>query len=88
MNINNLISLSLIVILLLVIFVGALVVIKKRWISKNPTLYGAQFTGQNIYLQYQNLQKKKSVEYVLAQKEENKQDHAGDDWDRFSKSRM
>ena len=83
MNINDLISLSLVVLLLLVIFVGALVVIKKRWLNKKRTIYGAQFTGQNIYLQYQNLEKKKSIEHVLDQKEEKKQDHDGDDLNRF-----
>lgn len=83
MNIENLASLSLVALILLVIFVGALVVIKKRWINKKPTMYGAQFTGQNIYLQYQNLQKKKSIEHVLDQKEEKKQDHDGDDLSRF-----
>ena len=83
MNIHDLISLSSVALLLLGIFVGALVVIKKRWLNKERTIYGAQFIGQNIYLQYQNLQKKKSIEHVLNQKEEKKQDHDGDDLSRF-----
>ena len=83
MNIEDLASLSLVALILLVIFVGTLVVIKKRWLNKKRTIYGAQFTGQNIYLQYQNLQKKKSIEHVLNQKEEKKQDLGGDDLSRF-----
>ena len=83
MNVNDLISLSLIALILLVIFLSALVVIKKRWLNKKRTIYGAQFTGQNVYLQYQNLDKKKSIEHVLDQKKEKKQDLGGDDLNRF-----
>jgi hypothetical protein len=82
-NINDLISLSSVALLLLGIFVGALVVIIKRWLNKKRTIYGAQFTGQNVYLQYQNLEKKKSMEHFLSQKEEKKQDLGGDDLSRF-----
>ncbi|HEX7402193.1 MAG TPA: hypothetical protein VF369_08440 [candidate division Zixibacteria bacterium] len=49
-------------------------------------MYGAQFAAQNILLQYQNRQKKKSIEHVLQQKEERKQDDEGDDLGRFFKS--
>jgi hypothetical protein len=76
-------SLLLVAFLFLIIFVGAFMVVKKRWISKKPTIYGAQFTGQNVYMQFQNLQKKKSIEHVLHQKEEKKQDDEGDDIKRF-----
>jgi hypothetical protein len=46
-------------------------------------MYGAQFTAQSVYLQYQNQQKNKSIEHVLQQKEEKKQDYEGDDLKRF-----
>lgn len=72
MNIEDVTSLSLVALILLAIFAGAFMVIKKRWLNKKRTIYGAQFTGQNIYPQYQNLQKKKSIEHVLDQKEEKK----------------
>lgn len=72
--------------LFLIIFVGVFMVVKKRWINKKSTIYGAQFTGQNVYMQFQNLQKKKSIEHVLHQKEEKKQDDAGDDIKRFFQS--
>jgi hypothetical protein len=49
-------------------------------------MYGAQFTARNILLQYQNQQKKKSIEHVLKQREERKQDDEGDDLKRFLKS--
>ena len=76
-------SLLLVAFLFLIIFVGAFMVVKKRWINKKPTIYSAQFTGQNIYMQYQNLQKKKAMEQVIYQKEEKKQDDEGDDMSRF-----
>jgi hypothetical protein len=79
-------SLLLVAFLFLIIFVGAFIVVKKRWINKKPTIYGAQFTGQNVYMQFQNLQKKKSIEHVLHQKEEKKQDDEGDDIKRFFQS--
>jgi len=49
------ISLLLVAIIFLVIFVGAFIVIKKRWINKKATMYRAQFTSQNVYMQYHNL---------------------------------
>jgi len=67
-------SLLLAAFLFMIIFVGAFMVVKKRWVNKKPTIHGAQFTGQNVYMQFQNLQKKKSIEHVLHQKEEKKQD--------------
>lgn len=83
---EDIISLLLITFLFLIVFVGMFAIIKKRWINKKPTIYSAQFTGQNIYMQYQNLQKKKSIEHVLQQKEEKKQDDEGDDIKRFFQS--
>ncbi len=84
MSVNDLVSLFLAAFIFLIILAGAFIVIKKRWINKKPSMYGAQFAAQNIYLQYQNLQKKRSVEHVLNQKEERKQDDEGDDIKRFS----
>jgi len=46
-------------------------------------MYRAQFTSQNVYMQYQNLHKKKSIEYMLNQKEEKIQDDDGNDLSRF-----
>ncbi|MGB8656963.1 MAG: hypothetical protein WCE90_04155 [Candidatus Zixiibacteriota bacterium] len=62
---------------------GAFVVVRNRWISKKPTRYAAQFTAQSIFMQYQNLQKKKSVEHVLQRKEEEKEHAEGDDLSHF-----
>jgi uncharacterized protein YneF (UPF0154 family) len=75
-------SLILPLLILIIILLGAFIVIKKRWIDKKPTLC-AQFTARNILLQYQNQQKKKSIEHVLKQTEEKKQDEKGDDIERF-----
>ena len=80
---EDIISLLLVTFLFLIVFVGMFAIIKKRWINKKPTIYSAQFTGQNIYMQYQNLQKKKAMEQVIYQKEEKKQDDEGDDMRRF-----
>ena len=83
---EDIVNLLLVALLFLIIFVGAFIVVKKRWINKKPTIYSAQFTGQNIYIQFQNLQKKKSIEHVLQQKEEKKHDDEGDDIKRFFQS--
>jgi len=81
---QNIISLLLVAFIFIIIFVGAFIVVKKRWINKKPTIYSAQFTGQNIYMQFQNRQKKNAIEQVQYQKEEKKQDSDGDDMSRFS----
>jgi hypothetical protein len=86
MSEEDIVSLLLVAFIFLIIFVGAFIVVKKRWINKKPTIYSAQFTGQNVYMQFQNLQKKKSIEHVLHQKEEKKQDDEGDDIERFFQS--
>jgi len=83
---QNIISLLLVAFIFLIIFVGAFIVIKKRWINKKPTIYSAQFTAQNIYMQFQNRQKKDAIEHVQYQKEEKKQDDDGDDINRFSQN--
>ncbi|KPL03539.1 MAG: hypothetical protein AMJ73_06525 [candidate division Zixibacteria bacterium SM1_73] len=81
---EDIISLLLVVFILLMIFIGIFVVIKRRWINAKRTMYGAQFTAQNIYMQFQNRQKKNAIEQVQYQKEEKKQDSDGDDMSRFS----
>lgn len=83
---EDILSLLLVAFIFLIIFVGAFIVVKKRWINKKRTMYRAQFTGQNIYMQYQNLQKKKAMEQVIYQKEEKKQDDEGDDIKGFFQS--
>jgi hypothetical protein len=84
---QDIISLLLVIFIFLIIFVGAFIVVKRRWINRKPTIYSAQFTGQNVYMQFQNLQKKKSIEHVLFQKEDDKEeDDEGDDVSRFLKS--
>jgi uncharacterized protein YneF (UPF0154 family) len=85
---EDIISLLLVVFILLIIFVGMFIVVKKRWINKKPTMYSAQFTAQNIYMQFQNRQKKNAIEQVQYQKEEKKQDKDGDDMSRFSEYGM
>jgi hypothetical protein len=86
MSSSDLVSLLLVAFIFFLILAGAFIVIKKRWINGKSTLYGPQFTAQNILLQYQNRQKKKSIEHVLQQREERKQDVEGDDLGRFFKS--
>ena len=76
----------LVVFIFLIIFVGMFIVVKGRWINKKPTIYSAQFTAQNIYMQFQNRQKKNAMEHVQYQKEEKKQDSDGYDMSRFSQS--
>jgi hypothetical protein len=83
---QDLVSLLVVAFIFFIILAEAFIVIQKRWINRKSIMYGAQFTAQNILLQYQNRQKKKSVEHVLLQREERKQDVEGDDIGRFFKS--
>lgn len=83
---QDLVSLLVVAFIFFIILAGAFIVIQKRWINRNPTINGAQFTAQSVYLQYQNQQKNKSIEHVLQQKEEKKQDYEGDDLKRFLRS--
>jgi hypothetical protein len=80
---EDIVNLSFVAFLFLIIFIGAFIMIKKRWINTKCKMYTAQFTAQNVYLQYQNLQKKKSIEHVIDQNDEKKQDDDGDDIKRF-----
>jgi predicted Holliday junction resolvase-like endonuclease len=84
---EDIISLLLVVFILLIIFVGMFIVVKKRWINAKRKMYGAQFTAQDIYMQFQNRQKKNAIEQVQYQKEEKKQDNDGDDMSRFPQSK-
>jgi len=59
MSDQDLISLLVVAFIFIIILAGAFIVIQKRWISRKSTMYGAQFTAQSLYLQYQNQQKKK-----------------------------
>jgi hypothetical protein len=87
MSNQDIIGLLLVIFIFLIIFVGAFIVVKRRWINIKRTMYGAQFTSQNVYMQFQNLQRKKSIEHVLFQKEDDKEeDGEGDDVSRFLKS--
>jgi predicted Holliday junction resolvase-like endonuclease len=83
---EDIISLLLVIFILLIAFVGMFIVVKKRWINVKRTMYGSQFTGQNIYMQFQNRQKKNAIEHVQYQKEEKKQNNEGDDMSCFSQS--
>jgi hypothetical protein len=86
MSSSDVVSLLVAAFIFLIILAGSFLVIHKRWMSRKPILYGAQFTARNILLQYQNQQKKKSFEHVIRQTEERKQDEKGDDIERFFKS--
>ncbi len=81
---EDIISLLLVVFILLIIFAGMFIVVKRRWINAKRRMYGAQFTAQNIYMEFQNRQKKNAIEQVQDQKEEKKQDNDGDDMRRFT----
>jgi len=83
---EDIMSLLLVVFIFLIIFVGMFIVVKRRWINAKRTMYGAQFTAQNIYMQFQNRQKKNAIEQVQYQREEKKQDNDGDDTSRFPQS--
>jgi hypothetical protein len=64
------------------IFVGAILagiiiacaaVIVRRFVMKKMITAGSQYVGQNIYLQYQNADRKRAVEEVIYQNDGEKQ---------------
>ena len=45
-------------------------VIIRRWILRRPIRAGSQYMAQNIYLQYQNAERRRSIEQVMYQRED------------------
>lgn len=65
------------VVILIVILAFCSAVIVKRWIRKKPIGLASQYMGQNIYLQYQNAEKRHSIEQVMFQKEDERHEAFG-----------
>lgn len=61
-------------ILVLILAICSVVIIK-RWVYKKPMGAGSQYMGQNIYMQYQNAEKKHSVEQIMFIKEDERNDN-------------
>jgi hypothetical protein len=86
MAISDIISLVVAGLVLLLIFGFCAFVIKRYWIDKKQITSGSQFVGQNVYMQFQNEDKKQAMEEVLYQKEdEREEDEEGDDVSKFDK---
>lgn len=86
MAIPDIISLVVAGLVFLLIFGFCAFVIKRYWIDKKQITSGSQFVGQNVYMQFQNEDKKQAMEEVLYQKEdEREEDDEGDDVSRFDK---
>jgi len=84
MTMSDIISLGMVGLVLLLIFGLCALVIKRYWIDKKQITSGSQFVGQNVYMQFQNKDKKQAVEEVLYQKEdEREEDEKGEDVSRF-----
>ncbi len=61
-------------------FTFCAVVIKRYWIDKKSITSGSQFVGEEIYMQWQNKDKKRAIEQVIYQKEEEEEeDDEGED---------
>jgi len=83
MSFDDLAGLVLAGTLLLLILIFCIVVIKRYWIDKKAISFGSQFVGENIMRQFQNEQKKRAIEHVIYQREdEEKSDEAGEDKSR------
>ncbi|HEX9916556.1 MAG TPA: hypothetical protein VGB16_02365 [candidate division Zixibacteria bacterium] len=86
MAISDIISLVAAGLFLLLIFGFCAFVIKRYWIDKKQITSGSQFVSQNVYMQFQNEDKKQAMEQVLYQKEdEREEDDEGDDVSRSDK---
>ena len=75
-----------------ILFLGAFLwfsafFIKKFFIEKRSVSLGSQVVGENIFMQYQNEEKKNAIEQVIYQNEEENQDDEGDDLGRFLKKK-
>ena len=83
MSLDNISSLILMGSMLLLLLIFCVAVIKRYWIDKKPISFGSQFVGENIYLQYQNEEKKRAFEEVVYQRDEQEEeDDEGEDKDR------
>ena len=66
--------------ILLILLIFCLVVIKRFWIDKKPISFGSQFVGENIYQQYLNEDKKRAIEEIVYQRdEEQEEDDQGEE---------
>ncbi len=80
MSTDNLFSFILIISVLALFFTFCAVVIKRYWIDKKSITSGSQFVGEEIYMQWQNKDKKRAIEQVIYQKEEEEEeDDEGED---------
>ena len=77
---SNWLSYAVMAIGLLGIFAFCAIVIKRYWIDKKPIGGTSQFVGRNILQQFQNADRKESIEHVIyMEEEERKQDFDADD---------
>ena len=73
-------SYAVMAVLLLAIFAFCAIVIKRYWIDKKPIGGTSQFVGRNVLQQFQNADRKESIEHVIyMEEEERKQDFDADD---------
>ena len=63
--------------ILLIIFILAGWVIKRRFIDKSMFGTGAQFFGRQIYSDFQNVDKKAAVEHVIYVEEDEREEAFG-----------
>ena len=66
--------------ILFLVFTGFF--IKRYFIDKRNITIGSQVVGENIFMQYQNEEKKRAIEQVIYQKEAEDEDDEGDDISR------
>jgi len=74
MSQDNLVSLIFVALLLFLLFTFCGIVIKRYWIDKKSVTSGSQFVGENIYMQWQNKDKKRAMEHVIYKKEDEEED--------------
>ena len=72
---------------MLIIFILAGWVIKKRFIDKSMFGTGAQFLGRQVYNDFQNVDKKAAVEHVIyVEEDEREEAFDSEDFDPPSKN--
>jgi hypothetical protein len=76
---NDLVSLALVGLILLAVFAGCAIAIKRAFIDKKY-FGGSQFVGRQIFRAFQSGDRKQSIEHVIYMEEdEEKKDFTADD---------
>ena len=73
-NIGDYLSIAVFFLLLICVFVFCGWVIYRHWVNKEWMNPGARFFGEDLYMKFQNDDKKSAIEHVIYQREEEREE--------------